>query len=159
METLETLRRENAELKKLAEGHQVTNNHDVSSHSILADDAQEAIDSLKKRNTRLMEVFRDQFHKYRTVVQLLTGYAVALTTDPSKEGKTVITLKSLYAEQEGDEIKFLMPSDSENLQLLETPFCTALDKRLFTYLNTCHSIPAFISGVTLHLFENVTFNN
>jgi hypothetical protein len=43
------------------------------------------------------------------------------------------------------------------LELIETPFCTQIDKRVFAYLTTCRSFPAFLSNLTLHLFERQTF--
>jgi mitotic spindle assembly checkpoint protein MAD1 len=48
-------------------------------------------------------------------------------------------------------------SSSCRLELLETDLAGRLDKKLVVYLTTCHSIPAFLSNLTLHLFEQQTF--
>ena len=40
---------------------------------------------------------------------------------------------------------------------METPFASKLDSKLFAYLSTCNSVPAFLSNVTLELFDNQTF--
>jgi len=43
------------------------------------------------------------------------------------------------------------------LELLESEFTQRLEAKVFTYLTTCHSIPAFLSNLTLELFEKQTF--
>lgn len=43
------------------------------------------------------------------------------------------------------------------LELLETDYTQRLEAKVFTYLTTCHSIPAFLSNLTLELFERQTF--
>lgn len=43
------------------------------------------------------------------------------------------------------------------LELLGTDFCKRIDRKIFAYLTTCHSIPAFLSSCTLDLFERQTF--
>jgi hypothetical protein len=40
--------------------------------------------------------------------------------------------------------------------MLETPFTRKLDRRLFAYLHTSNSLPAFLASVTLDLFEHQT---
>lgn len=43
------------------------------------------------------------------------------------------------------------------LELLDTDFASRLDPRLFSFLKDANSVPAFLSSVTLELFENQTF--
>lgn len=45
----------------------------------------------------------------------------------------------------------------DSLELMDSPFASKLDPKLFTYLSTCNSVPAFLSSVTLDLFDNQTF--
>jgi mitotic spindle assembly checkpoint protein MAD1 len=69
-----------------------------------------------------------------------------------------IRLRSLFAEAQEDEMLFeVLDVDQEQLQLLDTPFVASLEPRLFDYLTKTHSIPAFLSSVTLALFERQTF--
>jgi hypothetical protein len=44
------------------------------------------------------------------------------------------------------------------LELLDTPFATnKLDARIFSYLSNSNSVPAFLSSITMELFESQTF--
>ena len=43
------------------------------------------------------------------------------------------------------------------MELLETDYTHRLEAKAFTYLTTCNSIPAFLSNLTLELFERQTF--
>lgn len=150
METLSELRAENTVLKtSLAETHHSNKGSDTTGTSAASASSHDL------RHQRLMEVFKAQFKKYQNAVTLLTGYTIVLKTDQA--AGTIVTLKSVYAEAEQDEIQFQMSSRGDKLDLLETDFCKNLDKRVFTVLNICRSIPAFISTLTLHLFESVTF--
>lgn len=45
----------------------------------------------------------------------------------------------------------------DTLELLETEFASRLDQKLFAYLTSCNSVPAFLSNVTIELFESQTF--
>ncbi|KDO29089.1 hypothetical protein SPRG_06144 [Saprolegnia parasitica CBS 223.65] len=109
----------------------------------------ETVEGLRILNQRLKEVFRDQINKYRDAVYRVTGYKIDLK-------KNELSLRSMYAENEGDEIKFRLV-DEENMALLETDFCASLDPKYLGYLSHCNSPPAFVSTVTLNLFEKQTF--
>jgi len=61
----------------------------------------------------------------------------------------------MYAEDPEDCLLFQWKG--EILELLETPFASKLDPKLFSFLTRCNSVPAFLSNVTLDLFEKVTF--
>ncbi|EQC33180.1 hypothetical protein, variant [Saprolegnia diclina VS20] len=109
----------------------------------------ETVEGLRMLNQRLKEVFRDQINKYRDAVYRVTGYKIDLK-------KNELSLRSMYAENEADEIKFRLVDD-ENMALLETDFCASLDPKYLGYLSHCNSPPAFVSTVTLNLFEKQTF--
>lgn len=49
-----------------------------------------------------------------------------------------------------------MQMKNGGLELLETPFCARIDPKMFAYLTTCHSVPAFLSSLTLDLFDKQT---
>lgn len=61
----------------------------------------------------------------------------------------------MYAEKPDDSLLFQWKGD--NLELLDTEFASKLDSKLFAYLTTCNSVPAFLSNVTIDLFESQTF--
>lgn len=132
-------------------------------------------------------MFSDKIGTLREAVYLLTGYKVDMTTTDTKatrlrlrsmyaEHEEVglaplpcaplpcapslpparldpVVLRALFAQ---DHLLFQL-EDGE-LQMLETEFTRQLDKRLFVYLTRCDSVPAFLSNVTLHLFDQQTIN-
>lgn len=152
----EQLRQENemlrARLCKLTEG-------DDSAATIADDDklttmtSYETVEGLKKLNQRLKQVFGDQIRQYREAVYLLTGYKVDLR---KSNGIEMLRLRSVYAEHDDDELLVRMEADG-SLELLESDFCSQINQRVFAYLTACRSFPAFLSTLTLHLFEKQTF--
>ncbi len=81
-----------------------------------------------------------------------------------------LKLRSMYAEDPDDCLIFQVLTyynsilslmnlqwKGESLELLETPFAAKIDRKIFTFLTTCHSVPAFLSNITLDLFEKQTF--
>ncbi|CAM9364517.1 unnamed protein product [Chrysoparadoxa australica] len=103
-----------------------------------------------KINTRLKEMFKERIKFFREAVYLLTGFKIDMTTDREHPQ---LRLRSMFAENEEDHLLFRWGDDG--LELMETPFAAMLDRKIFTYLSTCNSIPAFLSNLTLELFEKV----
>ncbi|RLN55728.1 hypothetical protein BBJ28_00011713 [Nothophytophthora sp. Chile5] len=99
------------------------------------------------------ELFRDQIRQYREAVFLLTGFKVDLKRS---NGMELLTLRSVYADHDDDELLVRMEANG-SLELLETEYCSQINQRVFAYLTTCRSFPAFLSTLTLHLFEKQTF--
>ncbi|KAF0695572.1 Aste57867_13612 [Aphanomyces stellatus] len=154
METVEMqqLRQENDRLKEIVQSMQ-TPHTPMAKMSMptpmkSATSSHDTVEGLQKMNQRLKEVFREQIAKYRDAVYQATGYKVDLKYPD-------LRLRSMFAENEADEIKFQFTNNE--LELLETPFVASLDKRNMAYLTMCNSIPAFLSGITLALFEKQTY--
>ncbi len=105
-----------------------------------------------KVNQRLKEKFKERIGTFRNAIYLLTGYKIDMTTQGDVRQ---LCLRSMYSEQENDDLVFQW--NKEGLQLMETSFAKKLDRKIFTYLSTCHSVPAFLSNLTLELFEKRTF--
>lgn len=93
---------------------------------------------------------KKKIHQFREIVYELFGYHIEM------ESKKY-TLHSMYAEKEGDHLIF-QTSSKGKLDLLSTEFAETLNKEVRTYLETCHSIPAFMSAITLELFGSKTFS-
>ncbi|KAL7689617.1 putative spindle assembly checkpoint component Mad1 [Plasmopara halstedii] len=113
----------------------------------------DTVEGLKKLNHRLKQVFGDQIRQYREAVYLLTGYKVDLR---KHNGMELLRLRSVYAEHDEDELLVRM-EENGSLELLDSEFCAQINHRVFAYLTTCRSFPAFLSTLTLHLFEKQTF--
>jgi hypothetical protein len=45
----------------------------------------------------------------------------------------------------------------DQLELMDTPFASKLDRALLGILKSSNSVPAFLSNTTLELFERQTF--
>ena len=109
-----------------------------------------------KMNQRLKEMFKERITCFREAVYLLTGYKIDLySADAVSGGHPRLRLRSMYAENPEDSLLFQWRGD--NLELIETPFAGKLDPRFFSILSVSNSVPAFLSNVTLDLFENQTF--
>jgi mitotic spindle assembly checkpoint protein MAD1 len=118
--------------------------------------ASSTIADSNKLNQRLKEMFKDRITSFREAVYLLTGYKVDLyAADTTTGGHARLRLRSMYADNPEDSLLFQWRGDK--LELMETPFASKLDSKLFTYLSTCNSVPCFLSNVTLDLFDNQTF--
>lgn len=113
----------------------------------------ETVEGQKLLNKRLKEVFREQIQQYREAVHLLTGFKVDLK---KSNGMELLRLRSVYADHDDDELLVRMEANGA-LELLETDFCAQINQRVFAYLTTCRSFPAFLATLTLHLFEKQTF--
>jgi len=109
-----------------------------------------------KLNQRLKDMFKERITCFREAVYLLTGYKIDLySADPSNGGHPRLRLRSMYAENPDDSLLFQWKGST--LELIETEFAKKLDPRLFTMLSVSNSVPAFLSNVTLELFESQTF--
>ncbi|DBA03395.1 TPA: hypothetical protein N0F65_002803 [Lagenidium giganteum] len=152
---LAQLRKENEILRARIE--QLTGSCDVdapaSESKLTTTTSYETVEGQKLLNQRLKEVFRDQIQQYREAVFRLTGYKVDLK---KSNGAELLRLRSMYADNDADELLVRMDS-SGALELLESDFCAQIDQRVFAYLTTCRSFPAFLGNLTLHLFERQTF--
>uniref|UniRef100_H3GCL4 Mitotic spindle assembly checkpoint protein MAD1 n=1 Tax=Phytophthora ramorum TaxID=164328 RepID=H3GCL4_PHYRM len=154
---VEKLRQENEALR--ARLDKLTGGEDTEVPSIHAEDklttttSYETVEGLKKLNQRLKQVFSDQIRQYREAVFLLTGYKVDLK---KSNGMELLRLRSVYADHEDDELLVRMEANG-SLELLDSEFCSQINQRVFAYLTTCRSFPAFLSTLTLHLFEKQTF--
>lgn len=107
-----------------------------------------------KLNQRLKEMFKERIASFREAVYLLTGYKIDLYA-ANNGGYPRLRLRSMYAEDPDDSLLFQWRDNA--LELMETPFATKLDQKLFDYLSTCNSVPAFLSNITMDLFDNQTF--
>ena len=62
----------------------------------------------------------------------------------------------MYTSEQDDEVLFQVTPDGQ-LELLETKFTKSLNKEITAFLAQCNSIPAFLSNITLDLFDKRTF--
>eukprot|EP00903_Cladosiphon_okamuranus_P008355 g8036.t1 len=110
----------------------------------------------KKFSLRLKEMYKERINYYRQTIYLLTGYRIDLMMDPTRQ---MLRLRSMYAEQESDCLLFQQKDQSQGggLELVETPLAVQHMDKIDGFLNKCDSIPAFLSSLTIELFEKQTF--
>ena len=101
------------------------------------------------KNRRLKEVFGKMSAEFKEVTYLLLGFQI----DMKDQGR--FRLRSMYAEHK-DDVLYFSKSEEGDMHLLETPFAASLGPEVDAYLRRCHSIPAFLSHVTMKLFNSVT---
>jgi len=106
-------------------------------------------------NKRLMGIFKEKTREFRETVYQLFGWRVDYTEQRSLKW---YTLKSMYAEKDSDELVFQKKPKSDALELMANDFSCTLDVEVQAFLTRCHSIPAFISNITLSLFDKQTFH-
>ena len=73
--------------------------------------------------------------------------------------KKLYHLTSVYSAKETDQLIFLSAKQGKDLtlELLATEYSNTLDEDISAFLWKCHSIPAFLSNVTLNLFNSKTY--
>lgn len=151
-EERKTLKEEVARLRDIIQTNGIdetsSESRDQSSKASIVTSAEVA--NLKKKNIRLKEVFRNLTTNFKTAVYQLTGWKI----DMDMRNDKPIVLRSIFAANESDKLEFNMAEG--DVQLLETPFAKQLDEKTFFYLTTCRSPPAFLSQVTMQLFEQTT---
>jgi len=150
---LAILKAENENLKKLLAAQGISTTSVASSEEVKALTAenqllQKKLADSEARLNKLKEAWKRQIHELREMMLKLFGYKVNIV---EKEYR----LESMYAQ---NEIIAFEKSSEGGLNLLETEFTKTLSKEIHAYLSKCHSIPAFLSNITLQLFERQTFH-
>eukprot|EP00866_Antonospora_locustae_P002529 jgi/Antlo1/2529/1040 len=121
-------------------------------------DARKKLEILSENNTILktrifemeaeLESLRTYRRRFKKIITGLFGYKVEI--DDEK-----ITLLSLYAFDKGDVFVFHQQNDS--LQLITNDFALTWKNEIQNYLVSGKSLPAFLSCITLELFNKKTF--
>lgn len=161
-EELEKLKKENEclrrKLKLLEEGGSSSNDTSLLSKlspetapSVVrqVEDFKAQLSSAEMKNQRLKEVFKKKIQEFREACYALTGYKIDVIRDNQYR------LQSMYAERSSDDLLFESNVKGE-MMLLATDFSSQLTDQISTYLSRFNSIPAFLSNITLELFNRQT---
>jgi len=98
---------------------------------------------------RLNKAFKIKIREVRETCFQLFGYALEISD--TGERADSYKIRSMYAENKEADY-FLFKSTKTGIELLETDFSKQWEEQLQTYLAKFHSIPAFLSAVTIELF-------
>lgn len=107
------------------------------------------IQSLESKNQHLKEVYKAASQEFRDVCYMLFGFRV------DRVGNANYRISSMYAETEEDYLNFRL-NESGVLDMLETEYSISLADMMRTHLVTHNSLPAFLSSLTLDLFNKTT---
>lgn len=114
-----------------------------------ATELQKQIQSLEARNQHMKEVFQKMNQEYREVVYMLFGYRV------DRVSSSNYRLSSMYAADEEEYLNFRLNEAEGQLDLLESDYSAALGD-LLKPLAQHHSLPVFLSSLTMELFNRST---
>lgn len=105
--------------------------------------------SLEAKNKQLKEIYKAMSQEFREVVYMLFGFRV------DRIGNGLYRISSMYADTPGDYLNVRL-SPEGSLDLLESQYYESLTEMIQTTLNLHSSMPAFLSSLTLELFNRTT---
>lgn len=94
-------------------------------------------------------MYSARWQEFRSAIYTLLGYKIDLDENSCR-------LKSMYAERDDDVLIFNV-KDGSDFDLLETEYSRCLTDKIEAYLGKCRSYPAFLSSLTLDLFNQRTY--
>lgn len=104
---------------------------------------------MENKQQHYKEIYRAASLEFREVIYLLFGYRV------DRIGNNNYRISSVYAENEDEYLNFRLNEMGE-LDMLETEYSHTLEEMVTNYLAKHHSMPAFLSSLTLELFNKLT---
>nr|XP_029709893.1 mitotic spindle assembly checkpoint protein MAD1-like [Aedes albopictus] len=108
------------------------------------------VQSLEAKNQHIKEIYKSASNEFREVCYMLFGYRV------DRVGNTNYRISSMYAESEEEYLNFRLNESGTVLNMLETAYSESIADMVTTHLGTHGSLPAFLSTLTLDLFNRTT---
>jgi len=142
--SVESLQQRLKDFNQSAHSQQVSDD----SNNLKVLDLKKKLDDLQLDYIRLKEICQKKITEFKRITYLLLGYKIDVF--PNEMYK----LSSMFAEHEEDHLMFQLAD--KDLKILESDFFNNLEKNLLIYLENFHCFPAFLSSVTLHLFNKQT---
>lgn len=105
--------------------------------------------SLEAKNKHLKEVYKSMSQEFREVVYMLFGFRV------DRVGNGLYRISSMYADTPDDYLNVRLSPEGA-LDLLESQYYESLTEMIQTTLSLHNSMPAFLSSLTLELFNRTT---
>lgn len=109
-------------------------------------------ESVEVRITRMKQLFRKTISEYKEALFLLFGWKVDMEIGENPQ----LILRSMFAESEGDWLVFQWNKASGSFNLMRSDYASSLSTSQMGFLTSLNSCPAFLSSLTLHLFESQT---
>lgn len=107
------------------------------------------VQNLESQKQHMKEIYRAASQEFRDVCYMLFGYRVDRINNNSYR------ISSLYAESQEEYLNFRV-NESGVLDMLESEYSNALSDMMQQHLAAHNSLPAFLSTLTLELFNKTT---
>ncbi|XP_062533666.1 mitotic spindle assembly checkpoint protein MAD1-like [Armigeres subalbatus] len=108
------------------------------------------VQSLEAKNQHIKEIYKSASNEFREVCYMLFGYRV------DRVGNTNYRISSMYAESEEEYLNFCLNESGTVLNMLESAYSESISDMVANCLGTHGSLPAFLSTLTLDLFNRTT---
>ncbi|XP_037898537.1 mitotic spindle assembly checkpoint protein MAD1-like [Glossina fuscipes] len=108
------------------------------------------VETLNAKMRKMKDCYKSAAMELREVVYMLFGYRIDRVGS-----NTNYKISSMYAESPDDYLNFRL-NESNVLDMLETPYSASLKALIQTQLVGNKSLPAFLSTLTLDLFQRST---
>lgn len=140
--------------RKLEEGNEELtmrlNESNMTMNVMEANTLKAQIQSLEAKNQHIKDIYKSASNEFREVCYMLFGYRV------DRVGNTNYRISSMYAESEEEYLNFHLNESDSVLNMLETEYSASLADMVTSHLGTHGSLPAFLSTLTLDLFNRTT---
>lgn len=107
------------------------------------------LESMESKMQHMKEIYKQASLEFREVCYMLFGYRV------DRIGNANYRISSMYAENENEYLNFRL-NESGILDMLETDYSISIGDMVRQHLSTHKSLPAFLSTLTLELFNKTT---
>ncbi|XP_005179030.1 mitotic spindle assembly checkpoint protein MAD1 [Musca domestica] len=149
---IERLKRKN---KKLEEDNEVTQARlnettNITMNFKEINQLRGELESMNSKMKKMKECYKSASMEFREVVYMLFGYRIDRVGS-----NTNYKISSMYAEDPDHYLNFRL-NESNMLDMLETPYSATLKSLIETQLVGNKSLPAFLSALTLDLFQKAT---
>uniref|UniRef100_A0A1I8PIN8 Mitotic spindle assembly checkpoint protein MAD1 n=1 Tax=Stomoxys calcitrans TaxID=35570 RepID=A0A1I8PIN8_STOCA len=149
---IERLKRKN---KKLEEDNEVTmarlnETTSMTTNFKEINQLRTELESMNSKMKKMKECYKSASMEFREVVYMLFGYRIDRVGS-----NTNYKLSSMYAEDADHYLNFRL-NESNMLDMLETPYSVTLKPLIESQLVGNKSLPAFLSALTLELFQRTT---
>ncbi|KAL9874417.1 mitotic arrest-deficient 1 [Glossina fuscipes fuscipes] len=150
---IERLKRKNKILEEeneqtQQERHNETNNLTLNIKEM--NKLRDEVETLNAKMRKMKDCYKSAAMELREVVYMLFGYRIDRVGS-----NTNYKISSMYAESPDDYLNFRL-NESNVLDMLETPYSASLKALIQTQLVGNKSLPAFLSTLTLDLFQRST---
>uniref|UniRef100_A0A1B0A9Q5 Mitotic spindle assembly checkpoint protein MAD1 n=1 Tax=Glossina pallidipes TaxID=7398 RepID=A0A1B0A9Q5_GLOPL len=150
---IERLKRKNKILEEeneqtQQERHNETNNLTLNIKEM--NKLRDEVETLNAKIRKMKDCYKSAAMELREVVYMLFGYRIDRVGS-----NTNYKISSMYAESPDDYLNFRL-NESNVLDMLETPYSASLKALIQTQLVGNKSLPAFLSTLTLDLFQRST---